>query len=70
VVRGWALASCGAVVMPKRACQRGHATVSGSICSPLACAADVIALIAKVRRAIRRQTGVRLDLELKIVGEV
>jgi UDP-N-acetylmuramate dehydrogenase len=35
-----------------------------------ACAADVIALIAKVRRAIRRQTGVRLDLELKIVGEV
>ena len=35
-----------------------------------ACAADVIALIAKVRRAIRRRTGVRLDLELKIVGEV
>jgi len=35
-----------------------------------ACAADVIALIAKVRSAIRRRTGVRLDLELKIVGEV
>jgi len=35
-----------------------------------ACAADVIALIAKVRGAIRRRTGVRLDLELKIVGEV
>ena len=34
-----------------------------------ACAADVIALIAKVRSAIRRRTGVRLDLELKIVGE-
>jgi UDP-N-acetylmuramate dehydrogenase len=34
-----------------------------------ACAADVIALIAKVRGAIRRRTGVRLDLELKIVGE-
>jgi UDP-N-acetylmuramate dehydrogenase len=33
-------------------------------------AADVIALIAKVRGAIRRRTGVRLDLELKIVGEV
>ncbi|MBA5865709.1 MAG: UDP-N-acetylmuramate dehydrogenase [Nitrospira sp. CR1.3] len=37
---------------------RGHAS-----------AADVIALIGKVRRAIRRQAGVRLDLELKIVGE-
>ena len=35
-----------------------------------ACAADVIALIGKVRSAIRRRTGVRLDLELKIVGEV
>jgi UDP-N-acetylmuramate dehydrogenase len=32
-------------------------------------AADVIELIGKVRRAIRRKTGVRLDLELKIVGE-
>jgi UDP-N-acetylmuramate dehydrogenase len=32
-------------------------------------AADVVALIAKVRRAIRRRAGVRLDLELKIVGE-
>jgi UDP-N-acetylmuramate dehydrogenase len=37
---------------------RGHAT-----------AADVIALIGKIRRAIRQQAGVRLDLELKIVGE-
>ena len=34
-----------------------------------ACASDVIALIGKVRSAIRRRTGVRLDLELKIVGE-
>jgi len=32
-------------------------------------AADVIALIRKVRHAIQRQAGVRLDLELKIVGE-
>ena len=32
-------------------------------------AADVIALIGKVRRMIKRQTGVRLDLELKITGE-
>jgi UDP-N-acetylmuramate dehydrogenase len=32
-------------------------------------AADVIALIGKVRGAIRRQAGVCLDLELKIVGE-
>lgn len=32
-------------------------------------AADVIALIGKVRSAIRRRTGVRLDLELKIVGK-
>jgi UDP-N-acetylmuramate dehydrogenase len=32
-------------------------------------AVDVVALIAKVRRAIRRRAGVRLDLELKIVGE-
>ncbi len=32
-------------------------------------AADVTALIGKVRRAIRRLAGVRLDLELKIVGE-
>ena len=32
-------------------------------------AADVMALIGKVRRAIRRRAGVRLDLELKIVGE-
>ena len=32
-------------------------------------AADVMALIGKVRSAIRRQAGVRLELELKIVGE-
>jgi UDP-N-acetylmuramate dehydrogenase len=32
-------------------------------------AADVIELIGKVRRAIRRKTGLRMDLELKIVGE-
>jgi UDP-N-acetylmuramate dehydrogenase len=32
-------------------------------------AADVIALIGKVRSAIRRRAGVRLDLELKIIGE-
>ncbi len=32
-------------------------------------AADVIALIGEVRSTIRRRTGVRLDLELKIVGE-
>ena len=32
-------------------------------------ATDVIALIGKVRSAIRRRAGVRLDLELKIVGE-
>lgn len=32
-------------------------------------AADVLALIGKVRSAIRRRAGVRLDLELKIVGE-
>jgi UDP-N-acetylmuramate dehydrogenase len=32
-------------------------------------AADVIALIGKVRSTIRRRAGVRLDLELKIVGE-
>ena len=32
-------------------------------------AADVIALIRKVRSAIRRLTGVRLHLELKIVGK-
>jgi UDP-N-acetylmuramate dehydrogenase len=32
-------------------------------------AADVMALIGKVRSAIRRRAGVRLDLELKIVGE-
>jgi UDP-N-acetylmuramate dehydrogenase len=32
-------------------------------------AADVVALIGKVRSAIRRREGVRLDLELKIVGE-
>ena len=32
-------------------------------------AADVLALIGKVRSAIRRQAGVRLDLELKIVGK-
>ncbi len=34
-----------------------------------ASAADVLALIKKVRSAIRRRVGVRLDLELKIVGE-
>ena len=34
-----------------------------------ATAADVIALIGKVRQAIKRQFGVRLDLELKIVGD-
>ncbi|HSL06263.1 MAG TPA: UDP-N-acetylmuramate dehydrogenase [Nitrospiraceae bacterium] len=34
-----------------------------------ASAADVTALIGKVRSAIRRRVGVRLDLELKIVGE-
>ncbi|HEY6083858.1 MAG TPA: UDP-N-acetylmuramate dehydrogenase [Nitrospira sp.] len=32
-------------------------------------AADVIALIGKVRRTVKRQTGLRLDLELKITGE-
>jgi UDP-N-acetylmuramate dehydrogenase len=32
-------------------------------------AADVTALIGKVRSAIRRRAGVRLDLELKIVGK-
>jgi UDP-N-acetylmuramate dehydrogenase len=32
-------------------------------------ATDVMALIGKVRNAIRRQAGVRLDLELKIVGK-
>jgi UDP-N-acetylmuramate dehydrogenase len=32
-------------------------------------AADVIELIGKVRRMIKRKTGVALDLELKIVGE-
>jgi UDP-N-acetylmuramate dehydrogenase len=32
-------------------------------------AADVIALIGKVRSAIRRRAGVQLDLELKIIGE-
>lgn len=37
---------------------RGHAS-----------AADVIGLIQKIRRMIRQKTGVRLDLELKIVGE-
>jgi UDP-N-acetylmuramate dehydrogenase len=37
---------------------RGHAS-----------AADVITLIQKVRRAIKQKAGVRLDLELKIVGE-
>jgi UDP-N-acetylmuramate dehydrogenase len=34
-----------------------------------ATAADVIDLIGKVRRTIRQKAGVRLDLELKIVGE-
>ena len=37
---------------------RGHAT-----------AAQVIDLIRKIRRTIRQKAGVRLDLELKIVGE-
>ena len=37
---------------------RGHAS-----------AADVIGLIQNVRRMIKQKTGVRLDLELKIVGE-
>ena len=32
-------------------------------------AVDVIALIGKVRSTIRRKSGVRLDLEIKIVGE-
>ena len=32
-------------------------------------AADVLALIGKVRSAIRRRAGVRLELELKVVGE-
>jgi UDP-N-acetylmuramate dehydrogenase len=32
-------------------------------------AADVMALIGKVRSAIRRRAGVRLELELKIVGK-
>jgi UDP-N-acetylmuramate dehydrogenase len=32
-------------------------------------ATDVTALIGKVRSAIRRLAGVRLDLELKIVGK-
>lgn len=35
-----------------------------------ASAADVIALIGKVRSAIRRRAGVRLGLELKIVGSM
>ncbi|HKT34927.1 MAG TPA: UDP-N-acetylmuramate dehydrogenase [Nitrospira sp.] len=34
-----------------------------------ATAADVMGLIHKVRRMIRQKTGVRLDLELKVVGE-
>jgi len=34
-----------------------------------ASAADVLALIRKVRSAIRRRAGVQLDLELKVVGE-
>lgn len=34
-----------------------------------ASAADVLALIGKVRSSIRRRAGVRLDLELKIVGK-
>jgi UDP-N-acetylmuramate dehydrogenase len=37
---------------------RGHAS-----------AADVIGLIQKVRRLVKQKAGVRLDLELKIVGE-
>jgi UDP-N-acetylmuramate dehydrogenase len=37
---------------------RGHAT-----------AADVTRLIQQVRRAIKQKAGIRLDLELKIVGE-
>ncbi len=34
-----------------------------------ACAHDVIRLIQKVRRAVSARTGVRLQLELKVVGE-
>jgi UDP-N-acetylmuramate dehydrogenase len=34
-----------------------------------ATASDVMTLIGKVRSAIRRRAGVRLDLELKVVGE-
>jgi UDP-N-acetylmuramate dehydrogenase len=37
---------------------RGHAS-----------AADVIGLIQKIRRMIKQKAGVKLDLELKIVGE-
>ena len=37
---------------------RGHAS-----------AADVVSLIHKIRRVIKEKTGIRLDLELKIVGE-
>jgi UDP-N-acetylmuramate dehydrogenase len=37
---------------------RGHAS-----------AADVVSLIRKIRRVIKEKTGIRLDLELKIVGE-
>ena len=32
-------------------------------------AKDVLDLIRKVRREVRRQTGVSLDLELKVVGQ-
>ena len=31
--------------------------------------ADVIGLIQKIRRMIKQKAGVRLDLELKLVGE-
>jgi UDP-N-acetylmuramate dehydrogenase len=34
-----------------------------------ASAADVMSLIRKVRNAIRRRAGVRLALELKVVGK-
>ena len=42
-----------------------------TVVNPRTCtsAADVIQLISKVRQTIKRKAGVRLDLELKIVGE-
>jgi UDP-N-acetylmuramate dehydrogenase len=32
-------------------------------------AADVLALIRKVRAAVKKVSGVKLELELKVVGE-